>query len=150
LQALQKDIYRAWKGDIESWRDLKDLEIAGSVPVIGKAYYWWFGRGAKKKVAREEKEMWQNLTDLRKIKNKLDSIKKMEDTPRRKAKIENYKSKHQEELRVLITAEAKKARYNIKKKLLEKTKDKKERQSIERDMIEIHGEFKTAYDSLRK
>lgn len=37
-------------------RELKDLEVYASVPVGGKLYYWWFGKGAKKSEDKREKE----------------------------------------------------------------------------------------------
>jgi hypothetical protein len=38
--AITKDILQAG--------DEKGLEIAQSIPVVGKLYYWWFGKGAAK------------------------------------------------------------------------------------------------------
>ncbi|HSW64878.1 MAG TPA: hypothetical protein VLH56_16440 [Dissulfurispiraceae bacterium] len=34
--------------DINSAGDEKGLEITQSIPVVGKLYYWWFGKGAEK------------------------------------------------------------------------------------------------------
>jgi hypothetical protein len=35
--------------DIQTWGDKKGFESAQSVPLVGKLYYWWFGRGVEKK-----------------------------------------------------------------------------------------------------
>ncbi len=40
VDALSKDINKAG--------DEKGLEITQSIPVVGKLYYWWFGKGAEK------------------------------------------------------------------------------------------------------
>jgi hypothetical protein len=34
--------------DINSAGDEKGLETIGSIPVAGKLYYWWFGKGREK------------------------------------------------------------------------------------------------------
>lgn len=41
---LYKDISKIGFGD----KELKDSEIAGKVPLIGKFYYWWYGGGRTK------------------------------------------------------------------------------------------------------
>jgi hypothetical protein len=40
IDALTKDINNAWDG--------KGLETVGSIPIVGKLYYWWLGRGRDK------------------------------------------------------------------------------------------------------
>ena len=42
--------------DIRTAGDEKGLEITQSIPVVGKLYYWWFGRGA----AKSERKAAQN------------------------------------------------------------------------------------------
>jgi hypothetical protein len=52
--------------DIKTFGDDKGLETVQSVPIAGKLYYWWFGKGARrleeqrgkeqKKAAKENKE----------------------------------------------------------------------------------------------
>jgi len=34
--------------DITKEKEIKDLEVIQSVPLLGKLYYWWFGKGAEK------------------------------------------------------------------------------------------------------
>jgi len=45
--ALSKDIFGK--------KDGKGLEITQSIPVVGKLYYWWFGKGAEKSRKKREK-----------------------------------------------------------------------------------------------
>ena len=45
VDAASKDIDKiATKEDV----DVDDLQIIGSIPIVGKMYYWWFGGGAEK------------------------------------------------------------------------------------------------------
>ena len=46
--SLTKDIARAGDG--------KGLETPQSIPVVGKLYYWWFGKGADKEARRAERQ----------------------------------------------------------------------------------------------
>jgi len=41
--------------DIMSAGDEKGLEITQSIPLVGKLYYWWFGKGAEKSERRRQK-----------------------------------------------------------------------------------------------
>jgi hypothetical protein len=38
--------------------DGKGLEITQSIPIFGKLYYWWFGKGADK-TERKERQQWK-------------------------------------------------------------------------------------------
>jgi hypothetical protein len=40
--------------DINSMGDGKGLEITQSIPVVGKLYYWWFGKGAGKSERKQK------------------------------------------------------------------------------------------------
>jgi len=42
--------------DIKTFGDEKGFEITQSIPVVGKLYYWWFGKGAKKLERKQHKE----------------------------------------------------------------------------------------------
>jgi hypothetical protein len=52
--------------DIVTAGDEKGLETPQSIPVVGKLYYWWFGKGAKKTERQERKET--KLNSLRGLK----------------------------------------------------------------------------------
>jgi hypothetical protein len=41
--------------DISTAGDEKGLESVQSIPIVGKLYYWWFGKGAKKSADRRTK-----------------------------------------------------------------------------------------------
>jgi hypothetical protein len=41
--------------DINSAGDEKGLEITQSIPLVGKLYYWWFGKGAGKSERQAKK-----------------------------------------------------------------------------------------------
>lgn len=56
--ALTKDINKAGDG--------KGTEIAQSIPVFGKLYYWWLGKGAAKSEKKRERE--NKLEDLKGLK----------------------------------------------------------------------------------
>ena len=54
IDSLYKDIMKAG--------DEKGLEITQSIPVVGKLYYWWFGKGAEK--AERQREAYNRPATL--------------------------------------------------------------------------------------
>lgn len=147
LRSVSKDIDRLISGELES---AYDLEIINSIPVAGKLFYWWFGRGSQKVIARHEKKQWENLTDLRKIKNKIEREKKKEHTIKRGVKIRKLETKYARELNFLTRAEQLKKQYNVLKKQLEATKNKKIIQKIEKEMTWNALRFENEYESMQK
>jgi hypothetical protein len=43
--------------DIRSLGDEKGFEVTQSIPVFGKLYYWWFGKGAEKAAKQEKQQL---------------------------------------------------------------------------------------------
>jgi hypothetical protein len=42
--------------DIKTFGDKQGFELTQSIPIFGKLYYWWFGKGAKRLEKKEVKE----------------------------------------------------------------------------------------------
>jgi len=51
--------------DIATAGDEKGLESVQSIPIVGKLYYWWFGKGAKKSADRRTKARELKKPDLK-------------------------------------------------------------------------------------
>jgi hypothetical protein len=54
LDSVIRDVGSIYEGKIESIKDIKDLSVFESIPLIGKAYYWWLGKGAEKSAKKEK------------------------------------------------------------------------------------------------
>lgn len=67
--------------DIKSFGDDKGFEMTQSIPLVGKLYYWWFGKGAKK---LEKKEAEQKKKEGKGI---LSSLKSMNEEGKSKEEI---------------------------------------------------------------
>jgi len=49
---LFDDLYK----DTIRQREMPNWDSWASIPVFGKFYYWWFGRGVEKKVKRRKRK----------------------------------------------------------------------------------------------
>jgi hypothetical protein len=61
--------------DIKEAGDEKGLEVTQSIPLVGKLYYWWFGKGSIRKSDKEKKEQKKAIKErnsFMKAKSKLE------------------------------------------------------------------------------
>jgi len=65
--------------DIKSFGDGKGFELTQSIPIFGKLYYWWFGKGAKRLEDKETKEEKKVKSESRKV-AKLNKLKSFKET----------------------------------------------------------------------
>jgi hypothetical protein len=109
-EAITRDIWKTYKGDFE-WMN---AESFNSIPIGGKLWYWWYGKGAEKTEKRRKKHVFEELSDLRKIEQNI------KENP---AKALELRKKHPK-LRNIKRLEALNKRWNEIQKLIDSTDDK--------------------------
>jgi hypothetical protein len=141
IEGLTRDYNQLSKGDLKAI----ESESINSIPLGGKLFYWWFGKGKQKVLKRRRKKIWEVVSDKRKYLTKYNDLKKED-----KSKAQKYLKEHKAEIKFVTKGSILKRHYNKLQNLIDDTDDPilKEKRQAKQDTLVI--KYEKAVNEMEK
>jgi hypothetical protein len=141
IEGITRDYNKLSKDDFEAINS----ETIQSIPLGGKLFYWWFGKGKQKVLKRRRQKIWEEVSDKKKYLTEYKDLLKEDESEARE-----YLKEHKAEIKFARKGDILKRKFNKLQRLIDDEDNQKRKEHYQKKQGVVLEKYENALIEMKE